>query len=749
MARPLRVQIDGDSKGGRKALDDVADEADKAARTMRDLAGEFKDAARAGNNLRGELEDVGGTAKAAGESVAGLGKRTDKTAEELRDAARAAEKLDVALAATSVEIKRLNKEFADSGDTTVLKTLQKQYSEYDRISKLKVRIARDEEEANRRVVEEAKKATEPIPQAIDPIRQIQKQYAEMDRLARLKKRIADDERAAYKEAAELAEKARSAARQDRRDGRGVLRNTLGDLFGLGKQAVGLGRKGIESGTGLATESVGKVPGAGVIGGALAVGAAPLIGATAGGAVLAGAGALGVGAGIAGAVANNPEPFQKAWAKAIADISNRWKDASTGFEGPALAAFKTISDAVDNIDIEGPFEKAQGFVEPLADGVSGLLEGLGNGFGDLISNAGPVIAVLEKDLPLIGDAFEAAFAKIGDSSGDAAVAFDDVLRFVGLTIVAVGELIADLSSAYVAVRDFGMAIVTLGGNIDIFNNATPTVLVYGRALGGAKQATDDFVSSERYLADAVHAASDELSSQTNALLALDRANDEASVAVDALKEAFKKNGDAITGNSKAAEANRQVLQDTIQTYSDQRDAAIKASDGSVVAIGKANAAYRQHLEELRAILRAHGDDTSAVDRYLAELDRLNGTTVSVNIVTRHIDQFLPQGVSLGALQHHARGGTADRSGWSVVGEHGPEIAWLDRGQYVSTAEQTRDLASRMGGGGGQQQTPPISITVHAGMGTDGYQVGRQVADALREYVGPSGGNLQQIVMRRGG
>lgn len=669
MARDLRIKIEGDSKSGRKALDDVADEADKAALTMKALGAEFKAAARDGDKLEGGLAKTGGAAKKASESITVLGRQTDKAAEEFRAAARAAEKFDASLAATRVEITRLNKAYGETGDAKVLQELQKQYGEFDRIARLRQRTNKD-------AAVERKAATA---------------FAE----------------AAKHEAARLAA-------QNKRGGRGVFRNTLADLFGLGKGALGLGTS-IASGASTSLNTVtGSVPGGtpAVIGG-LGAAVAPVAGGAAGGALLAGAGLLGVGAGIGGAIANNPEPFQKAWTVAIADVSRRWQDASTGFEKPALDAFATIKNSIDAIDIEGPLKEAEKFVQPLALGIGGFITEFGNGLGDLIKHAGPVITVLEKDLPVLGKSFAEAFKQIGGSSGEAAVAFDDVLQFVGQSIIAVGILISTLSKAYVAVKDFGMGVASLGGLIHVFDQA-PVVMTYGRALDSAKVSTHGLVSEERYLAEAVKKATDELAAQTGNLLALDAANDAAATAADKLKESFRQNGSAIDGNSKAALANRAVLQQVIGTYEQQRDAAIKAGDQSVVATGKANAAYRKELEDLRAILVAHGDNTSAVDKYLAELDHLDGTNVSVNIVTRHIDQYLPSGVSLGALTHRARGGTSE-GGPTVVGEHGPEVRWLSRGDYISTAEQTRSLVSQMsqGGGGGGGSGGDLTIGVAAG------------------------------------
>jgi hypothetical protein len=82
---------------------------------------------------------------------------------------------------------------------------------------------------------------------------------------------------------------------------------------------------------------------------------------------------------------------------------------------------------------------------------------------------------------------------------------------------------------------------------------------------------------------------------------------------------------------------------------------------------------------------------------------------------------------GSAHGHASGGFLD-AGLSLVGEQGPELVSYVPGASprVFTSSETRTVAS----GGGTT----INLTVHAGMGTDGYSVGMQVVSALERYVG---------------
>jgi hypothetical protein len=51
---------------------------------------------------------------------------------------------------------------------------------------------------------------------------------------------------------------------------------------------------------------------------------------------------------------------------------------------------------------------------------------------------------------------------------------------------------------------------------------------------------------------------------------------------------------------------------------------------------------------------------------------------------------------------------------------------------------RFVAGGMGGGGSVVTVP---ITINAGMGADGYALGRQIAETLRPYINSKGGNVQ--------
>jgi hypothetical protein len=661
VARDLRLQIEGDSKSARRALDDVADESDKAALTLRGLAAEMKQAAREGGHLEGELKDVGGTAKVAGGSVYVMGRQLDKAAEEMREAARAAEKLDGQLAASRAEIVKLNRELSNTDDPDkVVKALQKQYREYDKIQKVRKRIAKDEDDARKRSNE-------------------------------------------FQKTLRLLEG--GPARVSSRD-RGLFARLLGN--------------GQEAGSAI-TGGIGKlaadIPAPAYAKAAIGVSAAPAIASLSGAALLSGAAFAGVGLGVAGAVAGNPGLFQKKWSDAIAEVSNRWQAASRGFEGPTLRAFDILKGAVDNIHLEKILKDAEKYVVPLAHGIAGFITPLANGIGKLVEKAGPVVDVLSKDLPVLGQAFEQALGDVGEGAGGAANALHDLIGYVGIAVVALGKFIEVGSKAYDLIR---LPLIP--------DSASAGIESFGRRLHGAKTATDDTAKGFLGLGAAGAAAAvqtlklnDALSETRNTMLAMANANVGVAQGWLDLKKELADGAKTLDTNTQAGIDNQKAILDQIGLIERRREAEIDAAHGSKEAIDAANKEYDASVEKLRAAAYAAGFNKQQVDALIASLGAVPAVT-EANVKVKGLAESLGQGISLGNalnningrsyyatvdvkyqehnpgislgnLTHHARGGET-LGGPIVAGEHGQEIVWPSRGSYVSTAEQTQKLVSMM-------------------------------------------------------
>ncbi len=110
----------------------------------------------------------------------------------------------------------------------------------------------------------------------------------------------------------------------------------------------------------------------------------------------------------------------------------------------------------------------------------------------------------------------------------------------------------------------------------------------------------------------------------------------------------------------------------------------------------------------------------MDRLAKSLERT--TTITVKTV-----------YEAAGLIGRASGGPVMANQAYLVGERGPEV--LVMGSQSGTIIPNGDLPMATGftrGGDGAAAGSPVVISVHAGMGTDGAEVGRQVVDALKAY-----------------
>jgi hypothetical protein len=145
-------------------------------------------------------------------------------------------------------------------------------------------------------------------------------------------------------------------------------------------------------------------------------------------------------------------------------------------------------------------------------------------------------------------------------------------------------------------------------------------------------------------------------------------------------------------------------------------------------------------------------TAAIDRLTSLIGQLNhidgyqafaSVTVTTDYVANRSSVYSSQvpraggsapspSISRHSPTPHSAGGRLS-PGWNILGEEGPELV---KDGMVFTAPETRAMmgvgswpAARMGG---SARGSTYAITVNAGIGTDGRQVGAQVVEAIRSY-----------------
>jgi hypothetical protein len=169
---------------------------------------------------------------------------------------------------------------------------------------------------------------------------------------------------------------------------------------------------------------------------------------------------------------------------------------------------------------------------------------------------------------------------------------------------------------------------------------------------------------------------------------------------------------------------------------QSEGILLAAQGAADEIGTLAASnfYQAGLDSAQQTLQAFVDrfgvDGKGRNRLMGLMDNLANamrreTTITVTTVNRSINADRIEG--------RAMGGPVAANTTYLVGEQGPELLTMGRtpGNIIPN-----NALSMTGAGGGGRVTggagSVINLTVNAGMGTQGAEVGRQIVDALKAY-----------------
>lgn len=703
----LDLNINGDARRARAALNDVASGSERAARITGNLTRAFAgledeatDAQRALDRVQREIADTGPTAELNAEltrlqgrlaAISDERRVTEGLRAEFRRASASAATLDNELAGVRRELDRLNDEYSRGGDPAVLRRIEEQQRELQRLNSIRRRI-QDEDEANQarlaRMAEEARRA---------------------------QARREDEERRRQEE-----EDNRSFLRRLRRRARNA-----GDSVGGGLQGAPV------------------PPSALAVGGAIGAAAAVPLLAALGGALTGLAGFGVAGAGIAGAVLGDPEKFAGEWATATDKVKAEFLDATEVFAGPTLDAIRTIGPLVESWNLDDVFADAAGYVKPLVAGVEGFATGVVRGVSAMVNKGEPAVEALSAGLVELGDAAGDAFEAIADGAEGGGEALGDLLVATGNIVRGFGRIVGAAEEAYGYIHEHPVeaSVTSLGLALPIvlFDQFNDEVAQAAVSLDVAESSSAAFASTQELLAAATKKASDNIAIELGQLLGLDEATDAATKAAQELDETLKKNGYTLSGNSEKALENRDALRTVVDAWEAERAAAIAAGDGSAKATDDANAALLKHLTDLRAVLSAHGANTKQLDDYIEAVKRASGLTVITYFRNIYSNEGTPMerlksGHSrLGGMDDYASGGPVAETGVALVGENGPELRFLNKGDEIWDAQKTaRVMASRYSGGtaaGGASGGGPLTLGVAGGGGALGAFLQKLVDDGI--------------------
>jgi phage-related protein len=171
--------------------------------------------------------------------------------------------------------------------------------------------------------------------------------------------------------------------------------------------------------------------------------------------------------------------------------------------------------------------------------------------------------------------------------------------------------------------------------------------------------------------------------------------------------------------------------------DQAQGMLTAAQGAADEIGTlaAGSFYQAGLDSAQQTLQAFVDrfgvNGKARKRLMGLMDNLANamrreTTITVTTINRVVSQKID-----GA---RAMGGPVASGKAYLVGERGPEVMVMGQNQsgYVVPNHALSMTGGMNGGARAVGGGAPIYLTVNAGMGADGTQVGEQIVSALRQY-----------------
>lgn len=568
------------------------------------------------------------------------------------------------------------------------------------------------------------------------------------------------------------------------NGPGFIRRMLSSLPGLGGlAATGAGAAGSATsnplvGTGLLAAGAGA-----------AALLAPLLGGAVTGAIGGAAGFGGVGLGVAGAIANDPDAFRKQWDGVIQDVTGRWVKASASWMEPVKGSIAEVDRMLRKLPIESILSNSAAYLEPLTKGLTGFGSNLAGGLDSLIRDVGPVVDMLGKRLPKLGTDLGQFFAALGKGSEGGAVALDDVLYAVGRLTKGLGVTLAALGDMYKSIHESVAAVTELGGasadwvarlldGVPVLDKISEKIKDWREGskdveqgtirFRGSEQAAEDFKRVQDAATEATKAIDDYIKA-TQKMLDLASGDKSAGLALSQgwidLNKELKDGARTLDLSTQAGIDNQKALLAQVEAAEAARAAQI-ALNGSLESVDSANAQFDSNIERIRAMAVALGFNKEQVDALIRSLGVLDVTSAAPKVELTGAQKAMEQGIALGAIlnnldhsyyprvqvvygpgislgnaTHHAAGGPT--SGMSVVNDWGPGTGELIRtpdGSTVIPAGTGRAMMQNLAGGGGGAQVTVMFTS-------DGSAHGDYVLELVRGSVSAQGGRAELLGLKR--
>jgi hypothetical protein len=431
---------------------------------------------------------------------------------------------------------------------------------------------------------------------------------------------------------------------------------------------------------------------------LAVAAAPALAATIGGAVV---GAVGAGGIVGGVALAAQDPRVQAVGKEVGEtLSDEFRDAASGFVDPVIRSLQKISGAGWADKLAPTFDKLAEHVEPLADGLIGLVDNALPGLQKAAEAAGPVLDVLADSLQEIGAAVSDFFESVSEDPEALAIALE---RFIDAALGAI-EIAGDLIGVGIKVYGGWYRIAEVLGLVSdeeiILKTATRET---GGEIKHLVQHTEDAEQALRDFDDAIKDVFGRTLNVREATLRYEQS-------VDDLREELTSGTRTLLENTQAGRDNWAAINDVAEAIENQR--AANVANG--MSMDEAGAKYDAQLEDLRKTLLNLGYNKKAVNEYI---DSLKGvpkqalTEIHLRGIKAALADIRELAGAVGAIAGYgitaaisgpgrrASGGPVSAGRDYIVGENGPELLRMGSSAgHVYNASQTASMMSGPSGGG---------------------------------------------------
>ena len=338
-----------------------------------------------------------------------------------------------------------------------------------------------------------------------------------------------------------------------------------------------------------------IAGLGIVAAALA----PMIGGVIAAGVIGGAGGTGV---IGGLVLAAKDVRVKAAADAMGTrIEARLGRAAGAFVQPALDGLHEIQRAADDINFESILRESSNFVPVLTKGVTSALSDLGDGFEDLVANAGPVMAAFSRTIAAVGDSVGDMLTTLSSDAPAAASSVDDLTA-------ALTNMVQVTTFVIHGLAQIKSALDGADNDIDSFRFALEDALSIGDVAGAQFDITADGMSNmDRRAKQAAEGMGTLSHSVAGATVSIDQ---EADAAADA-----KVQNDALTAAQKLLTAAQDAFKRTLDSLAPALDRNASLSDGlrqaatrlygAAIAGADANQTYEASWDSLSESVKANG------------------------------------------------------------------------------------------------------------------------------------------------